>query len=723
MLRSPATAAKNLPHYFTPIVGREREIAALEGLLDTSPFITIVGPGGIGKTRVAVQVAANLVGANGDGSWFADLAPLADPGLVAMTVGNAAGVELGESADPAAALAAALGSKTMLIVLDNCEHVLAESGRLGALLVASCPNVRVLATSREAHGVAGESTYALDTLDESSSFALFVERVRHADPNFAVAESDVAIVAEILRRLDGIALAIELAAARAAAMSLKALLKRLDERFRLLAGGGQTALPRHQTMRALIDWSYDLLSEDKKTVFCRLGVFSGEFSLDAASRVASDERIEPWEVRDRLTALVDKSMIGLSTERAGRYRMLESVRDYAIRRIREREGEEERSRRAHAEFFAELSAAADAQFGVDSEEAWRARFEPDLGNFRAALTWSLTADPRLAATMIGHLKEFWFHSNVISEGLGRSQAVLAALEPDDDRALLPVLLAVGALAWRAGDFRHSLEAGERARTIAERHGDLASAAAARYTSGWARFKLGDTARGVRELHDAVEFFRKEEPQSLRALLATIDYAISLKRTNPAEGRAMLRKASESARASGWPRTTTRIEIALAEYEFLFDDRAGAIERARRVVQSNRTHNSGYSLPVALGNLTAYLSVAGEHEEARRMGREVIALGRAHGIRIAIEWTLQSLAVGLAETGDPRTAAKLLGHVDAFADESGGEREPTEATVRVRLVELLEARLDAPTLQAEAALGRELSIEAACALTFGADDPR
>jgi predicted ATPase len=712
-VHAPAASATNLPHYFTPIVGRAKEVAAIETLLGSSRCVTIVGPGGIGKTRVAVQVAANLAGTYADGSWFADLGSLTDATQVVMTVANAAGIELRESPDPAAALATALQSRAMLIVFDNCEHVLSESGRVGASLVEACPGVRVLATSREAHGVAGETTYTLDTLDEASSVALFVERARTADPGFALTDGNTATVAEICRRLDGIALAIELAAARVAAISLKTLLTRLDERFRLLAGAGQTGRPRHQTMRALIDWSYDLLSEDKKTVFCRLGVFSGEFSLDAATCVAGDERIEAWEVPDRLTALVEKSMVARSAERAQRYRLLESMRDYALRRLREREGEEERTRRAHAEFFAARSAEADAAFGVESEEAWRACYEPDLGNFRAALVWALNADPALAAQMIGHLKEFWFHSNLIAEGLSRSQAVLAALELDHDHALLPVLLAVGTLAWRAGDFRYSLEAGERALAIAARKGDRGAAATARYISGWARFKLGDTARGIRELHDAVEVMRATEPNALRTLLAEIDYAIALKRSHPAEGHAMLRKVAESARASGWPRTTTRIEIGLAEYEFLTGNHEAAIARARRVVESSRANGSGYSLAVALGNLASYLTVEGAYAQARETGNEAIAIGRTLGIRIAVEWAIQSLGAGLAAEGDPRLAARLLGHVDAFADESG-EREPTEATVRARFITLLEEKLDAQTLAAEMTAGRDLSIDAACA---------
>ncbi len=397
-----AQAANHLPHYLTPILGRERAVVEIARFIATSPLVTIVGAGGIGKTRLAVQVVTGLVGEAEDGTWFVDLAPLTNPSPLAATIANALGLEIGESGDPAAALAAELAARRALILLDNCEHLIEPCSRLLRSILPSCPNVRVLATSREPLGVAGEVVYRLDSLGESACVALFAERARQVDSTFELTSSDVPIVTDICGRLDGIALAIELAAARAPLLPLATLLARLDERFRLLANDSHTPLPqKHQTLRALIDWSYELLSVEHKNTFRRLGVFSGGFSLEAASRVAGYD-VAATDVAERLTGLVDKSMLVFSSTPAPRYRMLESIRQYAARTLREH-GDADPTRSAYAAYYAELSAEAASRFGVDSEETWLARYEPDLDNFRSALEWALPAQPTLAATIVGNL--------------------------------------------------------------------------------------------------------------------------------------------------------------------------------------------------------------------------------------------------------------------------------------------------------------------------------
>lgn len=689
-----------LPRYLTPIIGREQAIEDIERLLTQSRVVTIVGAGGIGKTRVAVEVAGLQ---SDEESCFIDLEPLSDPALVTSRVAVAVGAELRGSVDPTYALISLLEAQRVLLVLDNCEHLVVEVRDLVERIITSCEHVRVLATSREPLGVNDESAYRLSTLDDAAGVALFVERARQSDVTFAPSADDAAVIKNICRRLDGIALAIELAAGCLAHRPPKALLVRLKERFRLLAGGKKNARRHHQTLRALIDWSYELLSEDEATVFARLGVFNGEFSLDAATRVVKSSP-------ETIVALLHKSMIVPSTHAAHRYRMLESIREYALLHLHE-SADEERTRRAHAAYFAEVSADAAARFGNDSEETWLARYEPDLDNFRAALDWSLRFDRDVAAPMLGNLKEYWFHSNLITEGLSRSQALLAALPLDDDRAL-PPLLAVATLAWRAGDNRTSFEAGQRALDIAVRTGNLRAIAAARYSLGWALFKLGDTERATAELHDALEcYYELQEP--LRALLAEIDYAISLKRADPRRGRELLEHALPAARASGWPRTIMRIATGLTEYAFLDGEVARAIALGREALATARTGRSAYALSVALVNLSSYLSVAGEHEEAAAIAREAIGFARTHGIHIVVEWALQNLAIDIARKGDSLRAAQLFGHVDAFIDEVGAGREPTEEAVKDYLLALLREQLDAPALEDAIIAGRGLTLQEAC----------
>ncbi|HVA28937.1 MAG TPA: NB-ARC domain-containing protein [Candidatus Baltobacteraceae bacterium] len=698
-----ASLVGNLPRYPTPIVGRQREIVAVDRALSASRVVTIVGAGGIGKTRLAVEVATNVVARSRGGIYFIDLEPLVDADFVAPTIAAALGAELRGGADPVAFIVNLLQSQTLLLVLDNCEQVIRQVALLTATLVERCPQVRVLATSREPLRVGSEFVYRLDTLDDASGVELFVERAQKVNDAFVLTGSDAPVVAQICRKLDGIPLAIELAAARVGSETPKALLARLNERFRWQADAKVTRRHHHRTLQALIGWSYDLLGEHERSVFARLGVFGGEFSLAAVRHVVDEDA--------RLRELSEKSLIVASTHAQDRFRMLESVREYAIMRLGERGGENE-VKHKHAAFFTELSGHVASDFGNCSEAEWRARYEPDLENFRAALSWAQVHDKGLASTMLGNLKEFWFHENLISEGLSRSQVVLASLPVDDDRAL-GALLAVATLAWRAGENRTGLDAATRALEIATRKGDARAIATARYGIGWALFKSGEPERGLAALRDALEAYRVlDDP--LRTLLTEIDYAIALKRSDPQRGRALLKSALPTARTSGWPRPVVRIESGLAEYAFLDGSVGIAIELAREALATARAGKSAYALAVALVNLTSYLSVAGDAEEARAVGIEAVNLGRSYGMRIVVEWALQALALGLAERGELRAAAQVLGHVDAFVEEVDAEREPTEEVVRKHLDDLLRRELEPVVLEAEMAAGRALTADAACA---------
>jgi predicted ATPase/class 3 adenylate cyclase len=713
-LRSLSTMPNNLPQQLTPIIGRDRDVVAVETMLRSSQLVSIVAMGGIGKTRVALQVGADLLDAEGDGVWFVDLAPLSEPSLVASSIANVIGLVLPPNQDAATALAATLRPLNMLVVLDNCEHLIDAAARLAEMLVRSCPRLTILATSREPLAVSGELVYRLEALEEASAKTLFLARAQQADQRFTLAPGDEDLVAEICRRLDRIALAIELAAARVHLMSLKALLKQLNDRFRLLRSNNRTALPRQQTLRALIDWSYDLLSEEERAVFRRLGVFAGGFSTDAAGRVCGNDRLDAQDVLVTLLGLVDKSVVARVIGEEQRYRMLESIREYAVERLREA-GEDHGFRRAHAAYYAALSVEVHESYGRDAQETWLARYEPDLDNFRSAFEWAVCNDVALAAVMGGNLPEFWHYSNLVAEGLRRTEAALEALGPHaDERDSLPLLIAIGSLADGTHSFRRSLEIGERALEIAARAGDELAVARARRITGWSRYVLGeDPERGRDELQLAADFFRAQDnPLRTSSALAACAHVLG-----PADGLGLLEEAATLVHAARWPRLSSVIDINLAEWEFADGDPARAADRVRAMIGTLRGRRAPLDLAGALRNFASYLSVMGEYDEALAAAREAADIALTHEDISGVAIAVQSRAIALADREDARSAARILGYVNEAYNRHGSKRERTEELVQARLLCLLHARLDDTTLESEVSAGRKLSEFEVCTLAF------
>ena len=333
-LRSLDHLSNNLPAQLTSLVGREVEVAEITALLQQHRLVTLTGSGGVGKTRASLQVAANLIESFRDGVWFIELAPLTSGDYIPTTVAQAFEVTLASEGDPVENLVRTLKGKQALLVFDNCEHLVDSAARVLAAILRSCPAMKALTSSRQDLGIDGEATYRMPSLDADAAVSLFVERARGVDMRFSLTVENAPIVGDICRRLDGIPLAIELAAARVKLLSPKQLRERLDERFRLLTGGDRSALPRHQTMRALIDWSYDLLDERERILFRRVGIFVNGFTLEGAVAAGSDKDLDEPDVFDALASLVDKSLV-LSEPRgdAVRYRLLESTRAYALEKL------------------------------------------------------------------------------------------------------------------------------------------------------------------------------------------------------------------------------------------------------------------------------------------------------------------------------------------------------------------------------------------------------
>src|SRR6516165_6306929 len=426
-LRTPkSVGAHNLPVQLTSFVGRGAQMTDLEKLLVDNRLVTLTGAGGAGKTRLGVEIAARIAPEFGDGVWYVDLAPITHPAVVAVAVARALGLPDQPGRSTMDTLLRFVRDRQMLVVLDNCEHLLDASAELVVALLGAAPGLTLLATSREPIGVAGEVSWRVPSLSlADEAIELFVDRARRARPDFAVEDDNAAAVGEICRRLDGMPLAIELAAARVRALSPAEILDGLRDRFRLLTGGARTAVRRQQTLRASVDWSYALLTEPERVVFRRLAVFLGGFDLDAAQAVGGGGDVERYQVLDLLTLLVDKSLV--VAENSGgrtRYRSLETVRQYALEKLAE-SGEADAIRARHRDHYTRLAAALDAPAGSDYERSLE-QAESEIDNLRAAFLWSReNSDIGLALALASSLQPLWLARGRFREGLAGFDAALA----------------------------------------------------------------------------------------------------------------------------------------------------------------------------------------------------------------------------------------------------------------------------------------------------------
>ncbi|QUR69779.1 LuxR family transcriptional regulator [Mycobacterium spongiae] len=416
----------NVPVHLTSFVGRGAQMTQVRNLLVDNRLVTLTGAGGIGKTRLGAEVAVRIASEFCDGVWYVDLAPISDPAVVAVAVARVVGLPDRPGMTTMEALVQFVGERQMLIVLDNCEHLLVAVASLAVELLGSCAGLTVLATSREPLGVSGEAMFVVPSLslaDEAGE--LFADRVRRVRPDFAVTEDNGAAVAEICRRLDGMPLAIELAAARVRALSLEEIAAGLDDRFRLLTGGARTALRRQQTLRASVEWSDALLTEDERIVLRRLAVFVGGFSLDAAQAVAGDTQVQGYQVLDHLVQLIDKSLVvAESTGGSTRYRFLETVRQYALEKLGGA-GEAHDVRDRHRDYYTSLAVLLLAPARSDHEQRL-ARAWDEMDNFRGAFGWSLeTGAIGRALELASSLEPLWQAHGWIQEGLGWLETGLA----------------------------------------------------------------------------------------------------------------------------------------------------------------------------------------------------------------------------------------------------------------------------------------------------------
>ncbi|HEX3672524.1 MAG TPA: adenylate/guanylate cyclase domain-containing protein [Candidatus Cybelea sp.] len=710
VLRSLEHLPNNLPAQLTSFVGREDDVAEIAALLQRGPLVTLAGPGGIGKTRCALQAAGEMLGEFSDGAWLIDLAPIADPTLVTGTIAQTLGVRETPNRPLLETLAEYLATRQVLLILDNCEHLIDETRRVTVDILHRCPQVRVIATSREPFNAGGELLLRMPSLDVSESVALFTDRARAISPRFAPTGENAAAVTAIATRLEGIPLAIELAAARVRVLSPVQIAQRLDERFRMLVGGDRSALPRRQTLRATIDWSYDLLDERERALLRRLSIFAGDFSIAAATEVCSVPReIDEWDVLDSLTALVDKSLVLADDhDEEQRYRLLQSMREYGLERLHEANegnGIAERHARYYAQFVANLRPLVDEL----EDERWKRLCAEELDNIRAAIDWTLARrnDAAVGIGLLSHLE--W------PEILTAPQEALrwyerAAQEKDampDAIAEARILRHYVLLQWLAGrPLADRTATAQRAVEIAASTGDRDEIARALTNLGACHQSGGQFDEAETAFAEAYASSENLSRLSRNAVLRT--WAVNdLRRGNPELARRRFLDVASSERPGSEAHASALLN--LGELEFTIGSVDAAREAARRACETYQALGSAL-LVLVLANLAAYAMAAGDLNDARARLRE--AMGRRYESGRWLVTILDHHALLAALLGDCNRAAILVGFTDAHYRSRGESRQPTEQRGYERLAGLLAGAIEGAELERLRGFGEGLTEEQA-----------
>jgi predicted ATPase/class 3 adenylate cyclase/DNA-binding CsgD family transcriptional regulator len=622
-LRAPAPAvSQHLPAQFTNFVGRQAELTQVRDLLAENRLATMTGAGGVGKTRLAIQIAGHMAGEFGqfsEGVWYVDLAPITDPDLVPITTARALGLPDQPGRSTMDTITRFVADRQMLVVLDNCEHLLDASAALVVALLAACPGLTLLTTSREPIGVSGEVSWRVPSLSlRDEAIKLFTDRARHARPDFTLTDDNAPTVGEICARLDGLPLAIELAAARVRALSLAEILDSLHDRFRLLTGGARTAVRRQQTLRASVDWSHALLTEPERVLFRRLAAFLGGFDLEAAQAIAGGGDVEHYQVLDQLSLLVDKSLVVAENANGRtRYRLLETVRQYALEKLGE-SGEADSVRSHHRDHYTALAALLDAPAGSDCEQRIE-QADIEIDNLRAAFAWSReNSDVELALTLASSLQPLWQARGRLREGLAWFDTALAHNNtqlPEAAAAVRARALADRAtLAMWAGA-ADSLDQAQQALAIARNIDDPALLARALTACGFiAAVVSAELARPY--FAEAIGLARELDDRWRLSQILASQAMGALRTGDPLAVRAPAEEGRDLADAIGDRYNSRVCRVCIGSAQLLQGDLGCAVRQFGEVVAEAEAAHDEMSWVNSLGGQSLALAYLGEAAAAR-----------------------------------------------------------------------------------------------------------
>ena len=686
-LRSLEATPNNLPQQVTSFIGHDESRAQVRKLLGKARLVTLFGMGGLGKTRLSLQVAADVLDDFADGVWLVELAAVADARRVPEAVASVLGVMEDAGRPVVEALVRHVKDRQLLLILDNCEHVIGACAELARTLLESGARIRILASSREHLRVSGEATYPVPALalpaphaaadvalvQRSDAVRLFVDRAAAVQPAFAIDAHNTAAIIDICRRLDGIPLAIELAAARVNALAVDRIAARLGDRLGLLTRGSRTALPRQRTLRALIDWSFDLLDDAEKALFGRLSVFAGGMTIEAAEAVGADATIATADVFDLLVALVEKSLVECDAS-GQRYRLLETVREYALQKLDDADAAGA-ARTRHLEFFVGLAEQARPELWGPTQGEWLQRLDPDRDNFLAALAWCdhVERGGERGLRLVYALQLYWLPRGLIE--LGYRLTVEALARPDAQRRDLNrsgAQYAACQLAYFMGAYETAREHAQECLAIAREFGVRERAASALLLLGYAADALGQRTDAQQHFEESALIARELGDKS------RLSFAL-----NALAGHHQERNDLEAA-------------------ERMFEE---ALALAREIGDQE-------TIAIGLANLARLLVEKDAGERVQELLREGLAIARAIGSARGVQNVLE-VGAGLAVLrGDWRRAARLFGTVEAQLEHMGLRRTPEDDAALIRCIASAREILGETLFDAEQTAGRALAYDVA-----------
>jgi predicted ATPase/class 3 adenylate cyclase len=732
----------NLPTQLTSFIGREKEIAEIKHAIDSARMVTLTGVGGTGKTRLSLQAATELLESFPDGARWMELAQLSDPSLIPQSLAGMLGVRDAGNRPIMEAVIDYLRDKNLLLVLDNCEHLITACAKLAEELLKTCPQLKILASSREALGIAGEVAYHVPSLTlpankpspeellKCEAARLFIERATTVQPHFAVTPQNAASIAQICQRLDGIPLALELAAARVKVFAVEQIADRLNDRFKLLTGGSRTALPRQQTLRAAIDWSHDLLPQEERALLRRLSVFIGGWSFEAAESICGDANLDSLEA---LSHLVDKSLVVVDQQsEAARYRLLETVRQYARDKLME-SGESIEIRDRHLKFFLQFVTEAEPHFRKKEMLHWFTRFETEHENVRAAFEWALENNPETAVEIALKLPDYWARRGQVVEGADWFDEAIARLDQ------LPAVtgeeqhqrlgLRGRALVWCArvmqviGDrMTQSQQKAQDALAIAQQINDEWLEAFARVVFAFGSTWLGDPNNAVIvEAEKAEAIFRKLDDQAGVALtmVARSIYAGTIKRdiaTSHRYGQEVIRMMT----ALELPWDVVNAMSGIAYGQFFQGNYAEARPRFEAALKGFRELGDKQFANSMQSMLAEIAKQEGDYPKALAMYTEVILIWREMGHRGAVARCLESIAFIANAQNQLKRSTRLLGAANALRQISVAVMRGPEQVEYDRELAALKSKLDESTFNAEWSIGQALNMNQAVEFALGVE---